>query len=366
MIKTRQFPKSLTRHSYWLAAMLPLMMPLSWSLRDVAGFSWIFAWLPLLVLYVLIPLLDVVIGRDLSNPEVRQRSFYPDDFIPIAAGVCHLAVLAWAVALVPELLAQYGWVALVGWVLSMGDTSATVGINVAHELIHRRDRAQRVLGGLMLASVWYGGFKLEHTRWHHVHVSTPNDPSSAARGDTVYGQVPRAMWLNTIQAWRLGKAAAEKRGRALPWLSHEVMGWCLISLLMTVLAGLTWGGLAAVAFVLQGVLAAALLEVINYVEHYGLRREMREDGRYVPPGVTHSWDCDYWLSNAILIQLPRHADHHTHPSRAFNQLQLNEPSPVLPYGYPLLVLVAMIPPLWRRIIHPHLPTAEASNPVVSG
>ena len=144
------------------------------------------------------------------------------------------------------------------------------------------------------------------------------------------------------------------------------MGWHLISLIMTLGIGLTWGSLAAAAFFLQGWLAAALLEVINYVEHYGLRREKRKDGRYVPPGVTHSWDCDYWLSNAILIQLPRHADHHTHASREFSQLQLNAQAPILPFGYPLLVLVAMVPPLWRRIIHPHLPESGACEQPANG
>jgi alkane 1-monooxygenase len=315
----------------------------------------VFAWLPLLVLYGVIPALDLLIGRDLHNPEPGQRRWYPDTLIPVVAGVCFLAVLAWSLAMVPAVLAAAGPVALLGWLLSLGDVSATVGINVAHELIHRRARVLRGLGGLMLASVWYGGFKLEHPRWHHVHVATPKDPSSAEVGATVYGQVPRALWLNSVQAWKLGTGLARKQHRPWPWLFHEVAGWFAVSLGLTVMAGLAWGWLAAAVLVAQGVIAAALLEVINYVEHYGLRRAKRQDGRYVPPGVTHSWDCDYWLSNAMLIQLPRHADHHTHPQREFSHLQKNPESPLLPLGYPLLVLIAMLPPLWRRVVHPHLP-----------
>jgi alkane 1-monooxygenase len=141
----------------------------------------------------------------------------------------------------------------------------------------------------------------------------------------------------------------------MAWLLNEITGWYALSLLITLGAGLAWGPLAALALFLQGVIAAALLEIINYVEHYGLKRERRADGRYVPPNVTHSWDCDYWLSNAMLIQLPRHADHHTHPRREFSTLQKNEASPLLPLGYPLLVLIAMVPPLWRRLIHPRFP-----------
>ncbi len=359
MGRGRYFPESLTKHSYWLAVALPWLLPFSWMLRDGPGMASVFAWLPLAVLYVLIPVLDFLIGRDLHNPAASAARWYPDTAIPVLAGFSFLVILAWSLSIAPVVLAEQGTVALVGWVVSLADISATVGINVAHELIHRRRRSLRGLGGLMLASVWYAGFKLEHPRWHHVHVSTPADPSSAAEGDTVYQQVPRALWRNTLQAWKLGFEAARSKGRPWPWLTHEVAAGFAISLGLTVSAGLAWGWLPAVLLVIQGVLAASLLEVINYVEHYGLRREKRPDGRYVPPGVTHSWDCDYWLSNALLLQLPRHADHHTHPQREFSALQKNPESPLLPFGYPLLVLIALVPPLWRKVIHPHLPRQPA-------
>lgn len=366
MGRARHFSEHLTRHGYWLAVLLPLMMPAAWSLRALPGLGWAFAWLPLLVLYVVIPLLDWVIGRDLHNPRPGQHSVYPDLVIPVAAGISFLSVLAWSLSVSDVVLAEHGGAALIGWWLSLGDVGATVGINVAHELIHRKGRALRGLGGLMMASVWYPGFILEHPRWHHVHVSTARDPSSAQAGDTVYRQVPRALWLNTVRAWKLGAETALRLRRPLPWLFNEAAAWFAVSLGLTAVVGLAWGWLGAVVFIMQGVIAAALLEVINYVEHYGLRREQRPDGRYVPPGVAHSWDCDYWLSNAILIQLPRHADHHTHPRRAFSGLQKNPESPLLPLGYPALVLIALIPPLWRRVVHPHLPTAEAQAIGASG
>jgi alkane 1-monooxygenase len=359
MGRARHFPEGLTRHSYWLAVLLPLLLPLAWSLRDVPGMGAWFAWLPLVVLYVVIPVLDLVIGRDLHNPAAARGSFYPDTLIPVLAGVSFLLVLAWSLSISGMVLSEHGFLALVGWVLSLGDIGGAIGINVAHELIHRRSRPLSLLGGLMLASVWYPGFKLEHPRWHHVHVSTPEDPSSAPAGSTVYGRVPRAVWLNTVKAFELGAAAARARGWPLAWLVNEVTAWYALSALLTLAAGLVWGALAALVLFLQGVLAAALLEIINYVEHYGLERERRADGRYVPPNVTHSWDCDFWLSNAMLIQLPRHADHHTHPQREFSVLQKNEASPLLPLGYPLLVLIAMVPPLWRRLIHPRLPAPHA-------
>ncbi len=354
----RHFPATLTRHSYWLAVLIPLLLPLAWSMRDLPGFGWLFAWVPLLVLYVVLPALDLLIGRDAANPESTAARVYPDTVVPVAAALVYLPTLAWSLYIIGTRPEAFAWPALAGWALSLGDIGGIAAINVAHELIHRRDARLRRLGGLLLACVWYPGFKLEHPRWHHVHVATEADPSSAPRGSTVYGQVPRAWLANSVRAWKLGAASARARGRAFPALRHEVAGWYALSLALTLSAGLAWGAVAGLVFLVQGLAAAGLLEVINYVEHYGLRRQRGADGKYEPPGARHSWDCDFWLSNAILIQLPRHADHHTHPGRAFSALRYSDGAPMLPLGYPLLVIVAMVPAWWRRLVHPHLPDRE--------
>lgn len=355
MIRTRAFAPSITRHSYWLAVALPLLLPVSWLLRTMPGLSWAFAWLPLLFLYGVIPLMDLLIGRDVHNPTRQEARFYPDTLIPVLAGLSYLVVVPWSLSVSGAILSEYGWLAIVGWTLSLGDIGSAVGINVAHELTHRRKSWERSLGGILLASVWYPGFIVEHPKWHHVHVSTSNDPSSAEKGSNVYTHVPRAYVLNIVKGWQLSVASARNAGRPASLVVHEVAGWYLLSMTMTAVFGLLWGPLAVGIFLAHGLLAAILLEMINFVEHYGLRREKRADGRYVPPGVTHSWDCDYWLSNAMLLQLPRHADHHTHPQRAFSQLKKHGEAPLLPLGYPLLVLIATIPPLWRSIVDPLVP-----------
>lgn len=365
MIRSRAFPESVTRHGYWLAVLVPLLMPLAWSVRGLPGMSIAFAWIPLMVLYGLLPLADVVIGRDVRNPRDGDQTRYPDHFIPLAVSACYLAVLAWSLALVAQFPALFtGWT-LAGWVLSLGNVSSVAGINTAHELIHRRIAWQRALGGFLLAVTWYPGFKLEHPRWHHVHVATPADPSSAPQGSTIYGRVPAALVLNTIRAFRLA-ARSSGAGRGIGTILNETAGWYGISVLLAVLFALALGGIAALVFLLQGLVAAALLEVINYVEHYGLRRARREDGRFEPPGLRHSWDCDYWLSNAVLLQLPRHSDHHTHPSRPFSRLCRNEEAPMLPLGYPSMVVIAFLPALWRKIMHARMPMAAQGNGKIIG
>jgi alkane 1-monooxygenase len=355
MTAVRNISPALTRHSYWLVVLWPLLLPLAWSMRDLPGMGVLFAWFPLLFMFFGLPLVDLLIGRDLHNPDVASAKTYPDELVPAISGLLYLLVLAWAIWVVGTQTERFSLLALIGWTLSVGDIGGVIGINVAHELIHRRKPWLRALGGVMLSTVCYAGFKIEHPRWHHVHVATPADPSSAPRGRTIYTHIPTAWVKNTIRAFRLSAGIARQRGRVAPWLNHEMSAWYGLSVLMTVAAWLWLGAVAALVFVLQGLAAASLLEVINYVEHYGLRRDQRPDGRYEPPSIMHSWDSDFWLSNVLLLQLPRHSDHHVHPSRPFSSLQQQPEAPKLPLGYSTLANLVWVPWLWRRIMHPLLP-----------
>jgi len=141
----------------------------------------------------------------------------------------------------------------------------------------------------------------------------------------------------------------------LAWLQHEMTAWWLLTIGLAWLAWIYAGGTGLLVFVVQGLVAASLLEVINFIEHYGLRRKLIREGKYEPPAIQHSWNADFWLSNAILIQLQRHPDHHVHPTRPFTQLQTIPAAPQLPFSYAALSLIAFVPPLWRKIIHPRLP-----------
>lgn len=352
MLKTRHFPPATTHLAYWLAALIPLLLPLGWSLRELPGFGLAFAWLTPLVLYVLLPIADSLIGRDQRNPSPERRALITDTIVPTVAALSYFGVLCWALMTLARYPETFTPLVLLGWVASLANAGGIIAINVAHELIHRRSAWQRNLGGLLLSCVWYGCFKLEHPRWHHVKVATPDDPSSAARGSNVYQQLPRALILNTRCGWALGAEAARTAGRPV-WM-NEMLAWYGISALLTLLVFAGLGALPGWVFLAQAVGAAALLEVINYVEHYGLRRERRDNGRYEPPQKHHSWDADFWLSNALLIQLPRHADHHVNPTRPFAALQRSAEAPQLPFGYATAVLVALLPPLWWRLMDKRL------------
>ncbi|MDT8439507.1 MAG: alkane 1-monooxygenase [Wenzhouxiangellaceae bacterium] len=338
---------------YWLIFSVPALMPLSWWLVQQTG-SYIWTVLPIVWLYGLLPLVDWLIGRDPAPPVLAQDGWVNRRLLP---GLClpvQLAVVYGSLSLLPTLP---GWAAL-AWLLSLGYVGGVLAINVAHELIHRRDRLDRVIGGLLLCTVNYATFKVEHVRGHHVWVATEHDPSSARRGETVYRFVPRALLLNTLNGWKLEAERLRRLGRS-PWSpANEMIGWTVVVLALAALAWVVAGPLGVAGFFAQGLVAAATLEVINYIEHYGLERRQLPNGRYEKPEPQHSWNSDFWLSNALLLQLQRHSDHHANPSRPYTRLRSWPDAPQLPLGYSAMLPITFIPPLYRHLVHPRLDAAR--------
>ena len=335
--------------AFLLAYLVPALMPAAAWLGPLVGRPDAAAWFPLAFLFVLLPLADYAIGIGRENPSEAQVRVLEDAlYFRLLTWLClplQLALLAWSARYFAG--AGFGAVGAVGWLLSQGVVSGVLAINVAHELIHKPSRFERALGGWLLASVGYHGFKIEHVRGHHVHVSTPLDASSARAGQSLWHFLPRALWRNTANAWRLGR-----------W---EMLGWTLAWLaLLGAAAGLA-GWVGAAFFVTQGVWAAVSLEIINYIEHYGLERREIAPGRYERTTHLHSWNSGYRLSNALLFQLQRHSDHHENPRRRYPALRHYDDSPQLPGGYASMFLLALVPPLWFRVIDPRLPRGDSAQ-----
>jgi len=339
---------------YWLVFTVPALMPLAWWLIQVTGQP-LWAGLPIVWLYGLLPLSDWLLGRDKHPPVAAQDTWLNRRAIPWLCLPVQLAVVFGALAVLPAL----PWWAGLLWLVSLGYVGGVLAINVAHELIHRRSRLDRLVGGLLLATVNYVTFKIEHVRGHHVWVATDHDPSSARRGETVYRFVPRALLRNTINAWKLEAARLKKLGKSPISLRNELVGWQLVVLVFAGAAAWLAGWVGLLGFFAQGLVAAASLEIINYVEHYGLQRRRLANGRYEKPEPRHSWNSDFWLSNAMLLQLQRHSDHHANPSRPYTRLRSWPQAPQLPLGYSAMLPIAMLPPLYRRLIHPRLDRLSA-------
>jgi alkane 1-monooxygenase len=342
--------------AFLLVFLVPLQMPLAAWLGVRTQLPNAMAWFPLLFLFVLLPTCDYLLGHDSANVPAEQEKT-----VALNRWFKTLTLLALPVQL--ALLAFSGyWFAhagmdafgMIGWLLSQGVVGGILAINTAHELIHKDEKIERAAGGILLTSVGYHGFKIEHLRGHHVHVSTPEDASSARFGQSLWNFLPRAMIRNTRNAWNLEAERLRKLGLpALSW-RNEMIGWTSLWLLLAA-AFYFWLGPPGLAFFLmQGFLAAGSLEVINYVEHYGLERQRLADGRYERTTHLHSWNSDYALSNLMLFQLQRHSDHHAFPKRRYPILRHHEDSPQLPGGYSAMFVLALCPPLWHRVIDPRV------------
>jgi alkane 1-monooxygenase len=312
-------------------------------------------WLGLLVTFLMIPLLDAWVGRPRggrNTPDLPRAlaAWLPRLHVPLQA-----TLLGSALWLLPSLSPP----AQAVFALAVGTVTGGIGITVAHELGHRASRLDRGLARLLLVSVGYGHFHVEHNRGHHVRVATPDDPASAPRGMTVYRFIVRSVIGGFLHAWRLESMRLAARGHSALHPTNWVLTGTLLWSGLVMAAGVGLGFSAALFMVGQALCAVGLLEIVNYIEHYGLQRRRLASGRLEPVAPHHSWNADFTISNWLLFNLQLHSDHHAHVQRPFEALRSMPQAPQLPAGYPTLVLVALLPPLWFALMDRRVPLTEA-------
>ncbi len=315
--------------------------------RDLA------VWFPLVFIFGVVPGLDWLCGDERRNWETpaqaarleNARYFRILTLLVLPLWLATLIGCGWQFSHLPLGLAGQA-----GWIVSTGVIGGVLAINPAHELIHKSSRLEPLLGGILLSSVGYPGFKVEHVRGHHLHVATPHDSSSARLGESVYAFVPRALWRNVRNAWRLEAQRLRERGRSAWSWRNEMVNWTLLWLALAAAFAIAGGPRSLLFFLAQGVVAAATLEVINYVEHYGLSRRELAPGRYERVSHHHSWNAPQRYTNWLLFNLQRHSDHHAQARRRYQALLHHADSPQLPAGYASMFVLALLPPLWRRVM----------------
>ena len=344
----------------FLFALLGTMMP-------IAGYLLGDNYHAFLVAFVIIPLLDWLLGKDPSNPAAAEMKRIEED--PVFRGILytyvpiHFGLIVWCAWVVAS--GELSPAQSLGLALSVGIVTGAQGITIAHELGHARSKLDRWLARALLTSVSYGHFTIEHNRGHHVRVATPADPASARYGESFWRFLPRTLVGSYLSAWRI-EIERLKRLQLQPASWRNQMIW--FSVIPLAIAGafaLAWGAGAALAFAVQSAMAVTLLEAVNYVEHYGLVRARLADGRYERVGHRHSWDADNFLSNCFLVHLQRHADHHTHPARPYQALLHHDDSPKLPTGYAGMVPLALVPPLWFALMNRRVP-GQTAGPARQG
>jgi alkane 1-monooxygenase len=340
------------RYLWLLSPFIPVLAGAALFLAYWTGWYGM-AWLAPFLVYAFIPLLDWLIGVDNVNaPESAVAQLEGDRYyraivyayVPVQFFVTVFA--AWCVVSHP-----LAWWEYLGMILAAGAVNG-IGINTAHELGHKTNGPERWLAKLTLAPVAYGHFFVEHNKGHHKNVATPDDPASSKMGESFWAFLPRTMIGSLRSAWSIEKERLARTGKG-PWTlrNENLQAWLMTVLLF---GGLTaWLGWAALPFLLlQAFYGASLLEVINYIEHYGLLRQNGADGRYERCTPAHSWNSNHIVTNLFLYQLQRHSDHHANPTRRFQALRHFDDSPQLPSGYASMLIPAYIPALWFRQMDP--------------
>jgi len=239
----------------------------------------------------------------------------------------------------------------VGMILSIGTVLGSSGINVAHELGHRSSLFERVLAEFLLLPSFYMHFIIEHNMGHHKHVSTPKDPSSSRLNEPLYFFWFRSTVLSYISAWNLEAKMLKRDGNAFWSVSNKMLWFTLIQAFYIALVLSLVGINNALIVILTGTMGFLLLETINYIEHYGLRRGISKSGGYERVKPKHSWNSNHEIGRIMLYELTRHSDHHYKSLKKYQILDHHDESPQLPLGYPGSMLMSLIPPLWFKVVN---------------
>jgi alkane 1-monooxygenase len=309
-------------------------------------------WLLPIVSFVLIPAAEQLSRgstRNLSQEaeaQVLQNPWYDRLLYAVVPGQYAL-LLTW---LVGATSGRYQGFELIGAGLTAGIGCGVFGINVAHELGHRRDPTERTLAKALLLTSLYQHFFIEHNRGHHVRVATPDDPATSRRGESVYAFWFRSVLGGVQSAWNLERRRLEGAGQAVWSWENEMVRMLLTQAGALLAVTLYFGPVGLVAWLVAATIGVLLLETVNYVEHYGLQREALDGGRFGRVQPAHSWNSNRTLGRILLFELTRHADHHANAQRPYPVLRHFDDGPQLPGGYPAMILLSFVPALWFRVM----------------
>ncbi len=298
--------------------------------------------------FILLPILEYLFST--SNEPPKKNSLFYDLIIYL-----QLPLLILASYIFLERIEQVNLVEKFGLMMSMGIGLGVLGINVGHELGHRSGKSEQLYAHLLLLQAHYLHFLIEHNRGHHRYVATPEDPASAPKGMSVYIFIPRSIFMGLSSAWSLEKKRLITKKKHI-WTLNNLMLRYLFFYIIFISLIIYVFGLKAYAFYFgAALLGIFLLETINYIEHYGLLRKKLKNGRYEKVRPWHSWNSDHIVGRSILFELTRHSDHHENPNRKYPSLRSLDDAPQLPFGYPTMVLITLIPKLWFHLMDHRIP-----------
>lgn len=337
------------KFKYFGAYLTPLLALMTFNL------SGIFAYTGLFVLYILIPILENSIPKDSYNFNktekqlAKQDVFY--DLILFLLVPLHLyAIYEFLNTIADPTIPIVDLVAYVGM---MGTLLGVNGINGGHELGHKTDSPFKLfLAHILLTSSLQNHFMTYHNSGHHRDVGTPNDLTSARQGDIYYVFAVRSQIGGYFKTWRLEAEKLKAQGKSLyfnPMIAYTLIPWLFLGLIF-----FFFGMNVTLLYFVASIFGISILESQNYFSHYGLRRKQKTDGSYEGVKSIHSWNSDHLFGRVILFELTRHSDHHYMGAKPYQVLESKKESPMLPYGYPAMLILSYIPFLFIPIMKKQL------------
>lgn len=337
-------------------------IPISFLLSYYSGSLYALYSLPL-SMFVLMPIIDPLFGADNQNFDTEHEKSIKDEkyyrFVLHAWAYTQTAMMAWIVYLFSStnLSVEY----IIPMILNTMIMNGGAGIVVAHELGHKNNKLDKFLAKLLLIQVFYAHYTVKHNRGHHVHVGTPLDTATSKLNQSFY-----SFWLQSViggfvSALKIENEYLHNKKKRNKIINHEVWNSLIISFVFFILCASVVNYFNhsmlfsfIVFYIFQTTLSFSLLEAVDYIEHYGMVRQLKEDNTYEKTNATHSWNANFILSNYFLFQLQRHSDHHLYATKNYQILKQYDESPQLPNGYPAMVLLTLIPPLWFKIMNERL------------
>jgi alkane 1-monooxygenase len=312
----------------------------------------LYCWLSVLFSFAFVPLAELLLPANEHNLseqdelQAKQNKFY--DAVLYLAFFLQLVCLFFFLRNIGD--ATLSTMDRTGRILTAGLLAGIFGINLAHELGHRTKAFEQGMAKILLSTSLYMHFFIEHNRGHHTHVSTPEDPSTAKYQQSLY-----AFFLQTIpgtyaSAWRIMLQELAKKGKGFWSLSNEMLLFTVFQGALLASIYLYFGAATCWYFVLTALIGVLLLEAVNYIEHYGLMREKKDEGRFARVMPVHSWNSNHMLGRILLFELSRHSDHHYSASRKYQILRHHAGAPQMPTGYPGMLILSIIPPLFFWIM----------------
>lgn len=341
---------------YLLIYLVPITVAISFVSKGILTF------LPVFIFFILVPFVELLLKPDFKNLDDQERQLAAHDpyynvllysLVPIQVGF-----LCWYLFLINNKLELFD---LIGYTVAMGLMSGIIGINLGHELGHRHTWYEKLFGDILLLTSLENHFVPYHNRGHHNDVATPKDPATARLGETLYVFWFRSHFGSYFSAWEIEFKRMTIMKKSKFSLENKMIQYTIAALLLLLAIFILFSAFHVLFFLITASIGILLLETVNYIEHYGLLRNKNADGTYERVRRTHSWNSNHILGRLVLFELSRHSDHHYKPDKHYQLLDSYDESPQMPTGYPGMMVLSLIPPLFYSIMKKRVINLRQTN-----